>query len=105
MRLVDLEPQFMKTVDERTMRQVDTLAEAEGILFLCPHCFRQNSGPVGTHSVLVWFEGKGAPPSWHPLPRWQVSGTGYNDLTINPSILNHGCWHGFVTNGEITFCE
>lgn len=105
MKLTDLEPSFKKTIDERTMKDVGTLAEAEGIMFLCPHCYRKNNGPVGTHSVLVWFEGRGAPVSWSPPARWKVSGTGYGDLTISPSILNHGCWHGFVTNGEITFCE
>jgi hypothetical protein len=105
MKLIDLEPSFKKVVDERTMRNVDTLAEAEGIKFLCPYCFRKNNGAVGTHSIIIWFEGRGAPPEWEPLPRWRVSGTGYGDLTITPSILDSECWHGYVTKGEISFCQ
>lgn len=100
MKLTELDAQFMQTTGERTMRPVETLAEAQGLMFLCPHCYKANGGRAGTHSIIIWFAGRGAPPSWNPPDRWEVSGTSLADLTIKPSILNHGCWHGFVTNGD-----
>jgi uncharacterized protein DUF6527 len=33
---------------------------------------------------------------------WNVTGE-YPNLTLTPSI-NAGCWHGFITNGEIITC-
>ena len=88
MRLTDLEPQFVRYEDrveerefvdgdEATWRErgcptvkrtlpcqyiipVATLAEAQGIHFLCPVCFQQNGGAVGTHLCSVTFEGRGA---------------------------------------------
>ncbi len=87
-------------------RHVDTLAEAQGILFLCPKCFVENMGPVGTHCVLVWFRDRGVPAEFLPSPRWVVNGTGYADLSTTPSIhIRTGCgYHGFLTNGEATGC-
>lgn len=88
---------------------VDSIAEAQGIDFLCPKCFLENGGPVGTHMCEVTFEGKGVPDeqgshnaSGKPS-RWGVSGTGIEDLTLWPSILLiGGCnWHGHITNGEV----
>jgi hypothetical protein len=88
--------------------EVDTLAEADGVWFLCPKCFAQNSGPVGTHVVICWFVGK-VPDDVDPKPgRWTPTGTGLSDLTFVPSagrshsvLLTGGCkWHGFVSNGD-----
>lgn len=107
MRLVELEPRFLRTAptpEAHSFHDVAALADAQGIMFLCPHCFRANAGPVGTHSILVWFAGRGAPEIYTPAPRWAFSGTGMDDLTLQPSISVSGCWHGFVTNGEVTFC-
>ena len=85
---------------------VETLAEADGVQFLCPLCFKQNGGPVGTHWVHCWFVGK-VPDGTEPGPgRWNPSGTGLHDLTFVPlgavSVqLLSGCrWHGHVRNGE-----
>lgn len=91
------------------MASVSTFVEAQGIHFLCPKCFAANRGDVGTHWCQVTFEGKGVPPEMgchdntgRPT-RWNVSGSGYGDLTVTPSIqILGGCaWHGFITNGEI----
>lgn len=127
MRLLDLEPQFSWCGDERTgdpdfcpasgnfgdecvrtfHKDVDTLAEANQIWFLCPACFQKNSGAVGTHQVMVGFDGRGLLPHQSSQSRnggpsrWAVSGTGYADLTLSPSI-DCGCWHGYVRNGEVT---
>jgi len=93
-KLTDLAPQFMRTVDERRMCACN-FESAQGIMFVCPVC-------ADGHVVLVWFEDRGVPESWQPKPRWGVSGTGLDDLTISPSIDGGpGCWHGFVRDGEI----
>ena len=143
MRLVDLEPQFLRcesrtatgrfhhpdgyekdpghvhtdvcwyeTVYEQEYHvPVATLAEAQGVQFLCPICFVANGGAVGTHSVLCWSRSRGAPDDASPGPgRWTLDGTGFEDLTLNGDppgtarsvALGGGCdWHGFVTNGEV----
>lgn len=88
---------------------VATLAEADGIRFLCPKAYNENGGPERTHSVEVWFEGSPVPHtrglSSNGAPaRWRASGSGLDDLTLTPSILEVDggfCgWHGFVTNGD-----
>ena len=101
MRLTDLEPQFL-VCEGNGWREVDTLAEAQGIMFLCPKC--------QSHSVVCWSRSRGTPDKAQPGPgRWAMKGTGYADLTLDadpPSsarsvLLNGGCgWHGFVSNGE-----
>lgn len=81
-----------------------TIANAQGILFLCPACFKKNGGPVGTESVLCWFRDRGVPPEAEPGPgRWVASGTGFDDLTLSPSVnVDNEHWHGWVKNGEVT---
>ena len=133
---MDLDPRFVRyetRIEERTFRvgeqatweergrptekrtgpsqhilTVETLAEAQGVEFLCPKCFAENGGPVGTHWCSVSFEGRGVADDQgthdaqgQPV-RWQVSGTDLSDLTTQPSILIVGgcAWHGFITNGE-----
>jgi hypothetical protein len=116
MKLTDLEPQFMRYVTNESgnyLHHVETVAEAQGIQFLCPVCFVKNGGNVGTHGIEVSFADRGVQdhqgshnregkPS-----RWNVSGTGYTDLTTTPSILidpaKPACdgWHGYITNGEV----
>lgn len=106
MRLRDLEARFYRITAPGHRLEVDTLAEAQGVLFLCPACFKTNNGPIGTHSVMTWFRDRGVPDDEVPRPgRWQVasSSTGLDDLTLTPSVLlpGPGCgWHGFVTNGD-----
>ena len=92
--------------------KVDSLAEAQGIKMMCPACFIRNSGPIGTHWIEVSFAGKGVKDHQGSRDRegkpsrWDVSGAGYEDLTLRPSILidqaKPACdgWHGFVTNGD-----
>lgn len=117
MRLTDLEPQFVRyrrEGDNVFLPYVDTIAEAQGVMFLCPLCFAKNGGKVGTHRVLCWSRSRGVPDDVEPKPgRWTLEGTGYADLTLNGDaaggggarsvLLTSGCaWHGFVTNGEVT---
>lgn len=90
-------------------RHVDTLAEAHGIWFDCPECWRKNGGPVGTHGVCIWFTGSPVPPhlglnNAGQTVRWTVAGgTGLNNLSLTPSILlQGGCnWHGFVGSSGV----
>lgn len=90
---------------------VEHLAEAHGVMFLCPLCYTKNGGTVGTHSVICWFEGK-VPDTTSPGPgRWTPAGSGLDDLTFVPSSthpavsvqLSGGCnWHGYVVAGDAT---
>jgi hypothetical protein len=91
------------------MVRVETLAEAQGIFFRCPKCANGNGHGHG-HYCQVTFAGRGVADTQgchgkngEPT-RWQVSGTGLDDLTTTPSILLYGgCeWHGFITNGDAT---
>jgi len=105
MKLTDLEPRFLVVIDSKTRKYVDTIEEASGIDFLCPKCFKDNGGRVGTHHVLCWEPQ--VPQSITPKPgRWVMEGTGFHDLTLTASsssiALQGGCAaHFFVTNGVI----
>ena len=88
---------------------VKTLAEAHGIRFICPAAYQKQGGPVGAHSVRVFFDGSPVPPhlgqgSDGGATRWKASGSSLEDLTLTPSIqeIDDGLcgWHGFVTNGN-----
>lgn len=110
MKLTELEPRFMKRdpgVTEGSSTFVDSITEADGVIFLCPVCFVVNKGNVGTHSIICWRPH--VPPEINPKPgRWEFSGTGYDDLTLtgNPSssvlLTTATCKaHFHVRNGEI----
>ena len=101
MRLEALNASFVRATGEGFNRGVG-FAEAQGVLFLCPLCYVTNAGVVGTHMVLCWFAGRGAPANAVPAPRWAITGTGIGDLTLNPSVaIIGGCaWHGWVRSGE-----
>jgi hypothetical protein len=99
---------------ENGFRGVAALAEAQGVLFLCPACFTKNGGPAGTHAVLCWSRSRGVPDGVEPGPgRWTLNGTSFDDLTLDgdppgqPRSVDltkgGGCtWHGHVTHGEVT---
>lgn len=125
MKLVDLEPEWINYIGNGRHRrfsdthshvdygegqewadppsQSEEIAQAHGVMFLCPTCLKKNGGPVGTESVLCWFRDRGVPDDVFPGPgRWIASGTGFGDLTLSPSVnVDHEHWHGFVQNGEI----
>lgn len=106
MKLTELEPRFLKWIDDHHFRHDATFAEADGIMFLCPKCWKANGGPVGTHSVICWAPK--VPLTTYPVPgRWNLVGTGFADLSLvagSSSVkLAGGCnWHGHVTAGEVT---
>lgn len=106
MRLLELNPEFLKRTGDDTFERTASIAEADGLLFLCPVCFRANAGSVGTHSVICWQPK--VPAHITPGPgRWNFEGTGLADLTLvagSSSILlsGPGCGaHFFIRNGEI----
>lgn len=112
MKLSELEAVFI-ALTPNGHREVATIAEAQGVRFLCPKCFAANGGPVGTHGVICWSRSRGVPDDVRPAPgRWALDGTSIGDLTLNADppgtarsvqLLGGGCaWHGFVTNGEAT---
>lgn len=55
MKLTDLEADFVGglSADGKSYRVVSTLAEAQGVMFICPKC--------GGHSILCWFKDRGIP--------------------------------------------
>lgn len=105
MRLVELEPEFLKLNDSRHFGFVETIGEADGIRFLCPKCFSDNKGNIGTHGVICWKPS--VPQAVRPNPgRWELQGTGFDDLTLVAGLssvaLKGGCEaHFFIRNGEI----
>ena len=102
MRLRDLDAVLVRSDGPLMYRNVGTLAEAQGVLFLCPLCRARLGTDVGCHSVLVWFDVPGLDPAWEPTPRWKVSGTSLDDLTLDPSVNVPGDWHGWVRDGDAT---
>lgn len=112
--LRELDAWFLKYVKEPDAvyyQQTENLAEADGVEFLCPRCFENNKGEVGTHKVLCWFVGKVADDVFPRPGRWNPSGTGLDDLTfvqpgaVSVLLTGPGCgWHGYVQNGRAFDC-
>lgn len=109
MKLTELEPQFLRRNNDREWHHVDAIADADGIVFLCPKCFSANQkARAGVHSIICWRPR--VPQSTPPIPgRWEFEGTGFHDLTLvagSSSVkLTNGCaWHGFIRNGDVTDC-
>lgn len=117
MRLLELEPKFIKYQQEGDkifLPFVERIEDAQGVEFLCPKCFAENKGLIGTHAVICWSRSRGVPEDAQPKPgRWTLEGTGLHDLTLNGDaiggggarsvLLLGGCaWHGFINSGEVT---
>lgn len=109
MKLIDLDPAFLHRRDDDVRVRVKKIANADGLMFLCPKCFAENGGPVGTHAIICWTPR--VPDSARPGPgRWSIKGTGLHDVTLDGARgktrsvqLTGGCaWHGYVTKGEVT---
>ena len=117
MNLVDLDPEFIRLerdevatikIGSATFSRVASIAEADGIFFLCPKCFETKGGPIGTHRVICWRPQ--VPQTIHPVPgRWEFQGTGFADLSLvagsSSVLLTSGCMaHFFVRSGRIETC-
>lgn len=134
MRLIDLSPRFyrhsIQPADEHVGRPgpdgtiqwggwpqnvftpTTSIAEADRVMFLCPKCFTDNGGSVGTHKIAIDFIGRGTPDEacihndqGQPV-RWSFTGTCLEDLALSPSIqiLSSCAWHGFVYADRIETC-
>lgn len=105
MRLLDLDPHFLKATSDKSWRDDVPRAEANGIRFLCPKCYAKNGGPEGTHSVICWSPD--APADIRPAPgRWRLEGNGFDDLSLKAGSssvqLLGGCdAHFFIESGTI----
>lgn len=89
---------------------------ADGVRFWCPCGYGKPEFPIDgarPHMVEVSFAN---PIGCQPAPadagsqsrnggpsRWQMTGTGLDDLTLSPSVAvgPPECWHGYITNGEV----
>lgn len=106
-RLRDLNAQFMRVTDTG-LEPVQTLAEADYVVFDCPKC--------GNHTEAIPFPH--VPKSKYSQARWKPSGTGIDDLTFVPYTDEKGVYHGstsvlhpegcqahfYVRNGETVNC-
>lgn len=109
MKITDLDATFVRHTDNGH-RDVGAFADAQGVIFTCPGCYRRNgNSDIGVHSVLVWFRDRGVPDDAEPSPaRWEAKGSALDDLTLSPSINlvtddhSRDEWHGFITNGVAT---
>lgn len=107
MRLTDLAPHWMVLRD---------CGDVVGITFRCPHC---PPGERGATTYLgAWFatpidrdglslDERGWPDfmAQHPERKfWARTGDTFETLTLSPSVdaSQHGHWHGFIANGEVT---
>jgi len=112
MRLSLLEPEFVRLKEGSGggFQIVPTVAEAQGLWFVCPLCFRNRGETTrGCHHILCWSRSAGVPDEITPGPgRWRLVGTGLQDVTLECEqgqsrsiLLTSGCqWHGYITNGE-----
>lgn len=99
--------QFLR-YEHGTKIPCSTLADAHGVMFVCPLDARAvtreealTEGEVGKMRgmpVIAWFRGR-VPEHVEPGPgRWTPSGHGLADLTLEPSLW-FGDWHGYVKDG------
>jgi len=128
MRLRDLDARFVysATASGSRLSHKDSVEGAQGVMFQCPECAkgkeivvdterevgeRARRYVVGAHYIRVFFSNPlgatVAPPEADHNPRWEMTGTTLDDLTLSPSINldipgnEAGCrWHGWVKNGD-----
>jgi hypothetical protein len=96
MKLVDLEPRWLSP---------------NVFIFKCPHCKtavlscknipmtnKEQRELLESHGLLM----RDVTPTNDDFA-WSFSGTDFATLTVTPSIdaSKSGCWHGFITNGQI----
>jgi hypothetical protein len=110
MRLKELEPQFLKiTSEDHWICEGVSLVESDGLLLLCPVCFKTNGGKRGTHCIICWKPH--VPLTQSPGPgRWNFIGASLDDVTLQAGsssvfLTAAPCRaHFFIRNGEIQIC-
>lgn len=86
---------------------------AQGLVLYCPCGY--GKGDTTAHGLIIPFanprNAPSVPDNHGPLsrdgskrPRWTMQGTSLADLTLTPSVDvgKVSCWHGFITNGQIS---
>ncbi len=71
MGITDLDPRFVRHATRNGCGYsvtAPTLELAQSVVFLCPTCFAKNGGPIGTHLVIVTFEGTAVSVECAPGP-------------------------------------
>lgn len=105
MRLTDLKPQLIVSTG-LGYSSIGHIPLADGLEFLCPQCFANNNGPVGTHRIICMRPH--VKDHWSGPGRWELGGGSYDNMSlVTGSVrLEGGCFaHFLVQNGEIVFCE
>ena len=126
MRFAELEPRYLRIeekIEPWTRRKEDganeqvvgprryycpvtTIAEADGVKFLCPKCFQANGGVEGSHIVICWRP-KVAKDVTPGPGRCELVGTSFEDMSLVSSPtssvqLYGGCnAHFTVSQGNI----
>jgi len=112
MRLTDLKPKWIQLNNWACPDRPFYI----GVSFLCPHCSPDlpEHGSQRRQRLAIRFcpaidptnvEATFMVPLVHEETTWnRVSGDTFETLTLSPSINTeqHGHWHGFITNGNIT---
>ena len=107
------EAKFITKTVKRSYQRHDKLDGADGIVFWCPCGYGKSEFPLEgdrPHSILISFANpinasivspdSGSQTRFGKPSRWIVGGTGFDDLSLSPSIDND-CWHGYIMNGVI----
>lgn len=102
-------PKFIKLdirEDHTYYVELPSIENADGVQFLCPKCYLENNGSVGTHMIMCWQPH--IPQTVSPKPgRWKFHGTGLHDLTLvagssSVFLKGDGCKaHFFIKKGEV----
>jgi len=107
-----LEPRLYRRREDGRYDKVDTVTEADGIMFVCPRCLMLNGGNrPGVHSIMCWKHG--VPPEVSPGPgRWIFRGTSLDNLSFDAApeaggnssvqLTGEGCQaHFLIVDGEV----
>lgn len=101
MKLADLNPKWVGYGGEGVTQNGQSVPRRErtAISFDCP-CGCNHPVTVGIRNPV---DGQGPVHG----TTWDHSGDDFDILTLSPSIQREypaRCWHGWVTNGEVTTC-
>jgi D-serine dehydratase len=93
-------------------RQGPSIEGAQGLFLWCPCGYGRPDGAA--HGLIVPFANPRNAPQLPPVhgpqardgsqrPRWTMTGTGLDDLTLTPSVDvgEPSCWHGYIAAGEV----
>lgn len=114
MKLTDLDASFIQRLENGNHRHVETIAEAQGIVFQCPECAKKaerspDGGYIGVHYLVLFFSNPMTPPSWaqavHGHSGWEARGGTIAELDLSPSIgigAGNSHAHFHIKAGAIT---